>query len=153
MTMRHIKGFTLIELMLAVAIVGILAGIAIPWYQGYVTRAVCEDAKATLVGAANVLERIRAQTNSYPTVATSAASLGDYAFSPVDGSKKHMAIAITASTATSYTLTATPTAGSRLSNKGTLTLNSVGQRGATGTLANPTGAAPAVDVWASCNGL
>ena len=155
MIIRTNKGFTLVELMIVITIIGILVGIAIPSYQGYLIKAACEDAKATLVGAANVLERIRAQTNSYPAVANSAAALGVYAFSPVDGESKQMNIAITASTATSYTLTATPTPAGRLAGRGTLTLNSVGIKAATGDLANPPNDGASVqDVWQNrCAGL
>lgn len=139
MPMNRQPGFTLIELMIAIVIIGILAAIAIPNYQGYVRRSACEDAKGVLVGAGNVMERFRSQNNTY-----TGAALGAYAASPVDGSRKHTGIAISASTATTYTLTATPANGGLLVGRGTLTLSSAGVRGGTGALAN---------AWGSCNGI
>lgn len=136
--MRKQTGFTLIELMIVVIVIGILAAIAIPSYQSYVRRTYCEDAKATLIGAGNMMERYRAQENSY-----TGADLGAYSQSPVDGNAQ-FTIAISASTATTYTLTATPTGS--LAGSGTLTLNSVGVRGATGNFQT-------IDAWGSCQGI
>lgn len=147
-TYSGMAGFTLIELMIALIIFGVLVAIALPNYQGHLRRAACEDAKATLTGAANLMERFRAQNNSY-----TGADLGAYAFSPVDGATKNFNIAITASDASSYTLTATPTANGRLVGRGTLTINSAGRRGATGDLANPSEAETPVSAWESCGGI
>ncbi|PJI47407.1 MAG: pilus assembly protein PilE [Pseudomonas sp.] len=137
--MKQETGFTLLELMIAVIVVGILSAIALPSYQSYVRRAACEDAKGVLVGAGNVMERFRAQNNTY-----SGANLGSYAASPVDGSSKETNIAVTTADATSFTLTATPTTGGHLKSKGTLTLSSTGARGGTGALAG---------TWGTCRGI
>ncbi|MFZ5560107.1 MAG: type IV pilin protein [Pseudomonadota bacterium] len=63
--MKFQKGFTLIELMMAVAIVAILTVIAVPSYQGYVARAARANAEGDLMNAASVMERRKSQNFSY----------------------------------------------------------------------------------------
>lgn len=62
---RREQGFTLIEMMMVVAIVGILAAIAYPSYQGYIQRGNRVDAQAALMDAAQRLERCFSRNNSY----------------------------------------------------------------------------------------
>jgi type IV pilus assembly protein PilE len=62
---RHSPGFTLIELMIAVAIVGILAAIAYPSYQNYVKQTRRSDAQIALTQAANHQERFFTECNWY----------------------------------------------------------------------------------------
>lgn len=125
--MQKKSGFTLVELIVVIAMIGILTAIALPSYQSYIRRTHCEGAKATLSGAANFLERYRAQNNSYTGATLGATD----AISPESGTVQFN-IAIAASTATTYTLTATPVG--MLAGKGTLSLKSTGEREATGTL-------------------
>lgn len=58
-------GFTLIEMMIAVAIIGILAAIAYPSYQSYVERSRLSDGQAGLMRAAGEMERCYTQNYSY----------------------------------------------------------------------------------------
>ncbi|WP_258306311.1 type IV pilin protein [Halomonas sp. A11-A] len=62
---RRSAGFTLIELMIAVAVIGILAAIAIPSYQGYVERSRLSDGQAGLMQAAGEMERCYTQNYEY----------------------------------------------------------------------------------------
>jgi len=59
------RGFTLIELMIALAVVAILASIALPAYQGQVRKSRRTEAKNALLDLAGREERLYATTNAY----------------------------------------------------------------------------------------
>ncbi|MDF2446185.1 MAG: putative secretion protein [Moraxellaceae bacterium] len=63
--MKTQNGFTLIELMIAVALVAILTMISVPAYQGYSERAARANVQADLVSAAAAMERRKAQNFTY----------------------------------------------------------------------------------------
>ncbi|MFK5950061.1 MAG: type IV pilin protein, partial [Methylococcales bacterium] len=119
------KAFTLIELMVVVAIIGILAGIAYPAYQDSVRKSRRADAKGALLGFANAMERHFTETNSYcgagtTTVGACLAATGAPTIystkSPIDGTTAYYNLTLTPSatttvttiTQTTYNLRATP---------------------------------------------
>jgi type IV pilus assembly protein PilA len=63
------KGFTLIELMIVVAIIGILAAVAIPAYQDYIARAQASEAVTLLGGAKTPLSEYMADKGVTPSQA------------------------------------------------------------------------------------
>lgn len=64
---KHKAGFTLIELMLVVVVIGILAAIAFPAYQDYLVRARLEDGKSKALEVAQRLERYYSEQLTYVT--------------------------------------------------------------------------------------
>ena len=64
------KGFTLIELMIVVAIIGILAAVAIPAYQDYIARAQVGEAVELLSGGKTPLAEYYADKGTWPPYAT-----------------------------------------------------------------------------------
>jgi type IV pilus assembly protein PilE len=65
--LREVRGFTLLELGIALAVVAILLALAVPTYQRYVQRGERSEAIRLLLAAAACQERIRAQTGYYDT--------------------------------------------------------------------------------------
>jgi len=64
------KGFTLIELMIVVAIIGILAAIALPAYQDYTARAQASEALTATAGLRTDLALHHAENNAWPAAAS-----------------------------------------------------------------------------------
>ena len=126
------KGFTLIELMVVVAIVGILAAVAMPSYRSYTIRAARQQAQTELLQMAALQEKIFLNSNAYAfsvTAAydgTSAGGLGRDSGKTVDG-KYTLTLDITAPSST-FVLTATPVSGGTQAGDGNLSINENGRR-------------------------
>lgn len=125
--MRTVRGFTLIELMIAVVIIGILASIALPAYQQYVLRAARAEAQAILMETAQFMERYHTTNNSYED----AALLSNV--SPKTGNVRYNISFNGTPTATAYTLQAVPTGAQSSDTCGTLTVTQTGATGAGGS--------------------
>ena len=125
------RGFTLIELMVVVAIVAILAAIAYPSYRSQVEKTRRADAEAVLMQAAQYLERVYTEGGCYTKDGNlcNCADAFPFSKSPIDGTQNYYGIALTNSTETTFTLTATPNAAGPEKDAGVLTLDQTGRRG------------------------
>lgn len=99
--MHRDKGFTLIEIMIVVAIVAILAAIALPSFQTYMMESRRSEAKAMLEELRMQQERFRANNPAYATLAQLTPGVLD-----------NYALTVNNVTASTYTITATANAGS-----------------------------------------
>ena len=131
--MKRNKGFSLLELMIAVAIVGIIASIAYPAYQEYVREARRSDAKAVLIEMSQWMEREYTVNGRYTNASNAAPSL-PVVKSPKDGTDVVYNLGVVA-TSNTFTLTATPAAGGPQAGDdcGNLSITQTGAKSASGT--------------------
>ncbi|WP_287924811.1 type IV pilin protein [Diaphorobacter sp.] len=136
---RLAQGFTLIELMIVVAVVGILSAIAYPSYTEYVRRGHRADARAGLLQVQQWLERAATATGTYPTSLPSALTW------TADNTKRYNIAFQAGNTTAAYVLTATPKGAQTGDKCGTYTLSNTGVRGAAGKKSGESGYNP--DCW------
>ena len=127
MSYRKNKGFSLIELMVAVVIVGILAAVAIPNYQEYVKRG------ARTAGQNYLADLAQRQELRFQNSRTYSDTVSDFGDVPADVSKRYGAAVITkvdpaAGTLGSFSITLSPLSTGLLAGDGDLVINSDGVR-------------------------
>lgn len=132
-TQNRPYGFTLIELLVVVAIIGILTAIALPSYMSSVIKGSRNSVQTELMQMAALQEKIYLNSNSYTTASPAITTgyngqnTGGLGWSANSKDGKY-AFACAACTASTYTLTATPVAGTSQANDGTLSIDQMGNK-------------------------
>jgi type IV pilus assembly protein PilE len=125
--MNRVKGFTLVELMIIVTIIGILAAIAIPSYSTYVLKA---HRSAAVTGVLDLATRQARYYTTNNTYTTSMTALG-YAADPMpleNANSHYYDLSISAGDADGFTVQAAPVGKQESDTCGTFIYDDLGQR-------------------------
>lgn len=132
-TRARLRGFTLVELMVVVAIVGLLAAIALPSYRDSQLRAGRADGKNALMKAASDQERFYSANFTYSTNALPLATPAVATISSPDGYYQISVAACAGGTIQNcFVATATPQGSQTADSCGSLTITETGVRAASG---------------------
>ena len=133
--MNKHRGFSLIELMIVVTIIGILAGIAYPSYQSMVVSGYRATGQADLLALAAAMERHHSGEFSYKGAGANGGDTGApaifaaYSPSSEPEANKRYSLTISAADAIGYQLKATPASSTTQSKDGALYYFSDGRKG------------------------
>jgi len=123
------RGFTLIELMVTIAIIGILAAIVYPSYTSILEKTRRQEAMRTLLEASQYMESYYAMNLSYSAAVSGGLVTG---FTANSDFTDYYALTAVAGTST-FTLSATPSGGQSADSCGTLTITNTGATSAATT--------------------
>ncbi|MFP8967928.1 type IV pilin protein [Pokkaliibacter sp. CJK22405] len=123
-SMQRVRGFTLIEMMITVAIIGILAAFAYPSYTRYVERSNRVDAQGVMMQASMALQRHYGNAFTYV-----GADVSNFDQSPLQGNAKYLiTYTLSAATPHEFLITATPQGIQTKDACGTLTIDENGEK-------------------------
>jgi type IV pilus assembly protein PilE len=130
--LMHIRGFSLLELLVALAIMAVLVAIAVPSYAEYIARARRVEARAGLLEAAHWMERWRTERGRYDDAASANQPPPGFPWRQIPPvGVPNYTVAVVA-TATTYRITATATRGMAADVCESLSIDETGQRTFTG---------------------
>jgi type IV pilus assembly protein PilE len=132
------SGFTLVEVMIVLTVVGLLTVIAVPSYQSYVVKGKRNQARAVLMSVSQMEERYYTNNNTYYAVSAVPPNAEPQGWPNFVGNSMtariyNIAVAssVGSTIANSYTITATPSNGFADTQCGSLTLDNTGTKGST----------------------